>query len=480
MFKSNRKHLQSACISSVDSLPQREQALLATSWAQTCYEQVCARIDEAPFAVLYSDEASRPNVPVNILLGLEWLSSHFGWSDEEAMSHFYFDLQVRYALGLRELGAEHFDIRTLYNFRRRLLNYFEETGCDLATEAFKAITDQQADAFALKTRRLRMDSTMVTSNIHNYSRLQLLVEVVGRVHQMLSETDRARYAEVFSPFVMGSSNQYVFRVRREQGAEHIGRIGALMQELLESLKASYGQQSEYAMLQRVFAEQYAVEPDGVRPKGKDELQSSSLLAPDDPEATFRRKGSKSYKGYVTNATETCDDDNPFQLVVDLQTDPNNVDDPTLLLEALPELKERTGCQELYTDGGYNNEATAMSARELDIEHIQTGIRGHSSTGMGLEAFTFELKGHEPMAITCPQGQRVGVTRPKRNYQACFTEAICVTCPLHDDCRAKPLKRGALRSLTFSSHDLEIARRRQRIRADRARGANPRAAVESTR
>ncbi|NLS78072.1 MAG: hypothetical protein GXY76_12505 [Chloroflexi bacterium] len=479
MFKNNRKHLQTAFVSSVDSLPPKEQTLLAASWSHTFYEQVFVRIDEAPFAVLYSEEASRPNVPVNILLGLEWLSSHFGWSDEEAMEHFYFDLQVRYALGLRELGAEHFDIRTLYNFRRRLLDYFDETRCDLVTEAFEAITDQQADAFAIKTHRLRMDSTDVSSNIHNYSRLQLLVEVVGRVQRMLSETDQVRYREAFSPFIKGSSDQYVYRVRRDQGAEHIGRIGKLMQELLEALQASYGEQPEYAMLQRVFNEQYVAEPEGVRPKGKDELQSSSLLAPDDPEATFRRKRSKQYKGYVTNVTETCDDENPIQLVVGVQTEPNNVDDPTLMLEALPELKERTDCQELNTDGGYNNEATATLARALGIEHVQTGIRGHSSKGMGLEAFTFEMDGHEPVTITCPEGQQVVVTRPKRNYQACFSETICAGCPLHDRCRAKPRKRGALRSLHFSDHDLEIARRRQRIKTDRASGVNPRAAVEST-
>jgi hypothetical protein len=45
--------------------------------------EVFCRVDEAIFEVLYSDKASRPNVPVNVLVGLEILKAGFGWSDEE-------------------------------------------------------------------------------------------------------------------------------------------------------------------------------------------------------------------------------------------------------------------------------------------------------------------------------------------------------------------------------------------------------------
>ena len=78
------------------------------------------RIDEPLFAKLYADEPSRPNTPVNLLVGLEILKSGFGWSDEALYDAFLFDLQVRYALGLRDFTSGHFELRTLYNFRHRL------------------------------------------------------------------------------------------------------------------------------------------------------------------------------------------------------------------------------------------------------------------------------------------------------------------------------------------------------------------------
>jgi hypothetical protein len=60
---------------------------------------------------------SRHNVPVNVLVGLEYLKAGFGWSDEEMYEAFLYNLQVRYALGYDEFGKGYFDLRTLYYFR---------------------------------------------------------------------------------------------------------------------------------------------------------------------------------------------------------------------------------------------------------------------------------------------------------------------------------------------------------------------------
>ena len=90
-----------------------------------------------------------------------------------------------------------FDLRTLYYFRERLSRYMEEQGVNLLAKAFELVTDEQVAAFQLKTGLQRMDSTMVSSNIREWSRMQLLVVVLQRVYRMLSEADRAVYAEAF-------------------------------------------------------------------------------------------------------------------------------------------------------------------------------------------------------------------------------------------------------------------------------------------
>ena len=74
----------------------------------------------------------------------------------------------------------------------------------------------------------------------------------------------------------------------------------------------------------------------VTPKANCEIGSGALQSLDDLEVTFRRKDGHSYKGYVANLTESCDPENGAQLILDLRVAPNNTDDATLLVEAMPD------------------------------------------------------------------------------------------------------------------------------------------------
>lgn len=74
-----------------------------------------------------------------------------------------------------------------------------------------------------------MDSVLVASNIRQMGRLQLLVEVVQRVHLMLNESDQQGYAEAFAPYLKGHAGQYVYRVKCEETGGHLQQIGEFMQ-----------------------------------------------------------------------------------------------------------------------------------------------------------------------------------------------------------------------------------------------------------
>ena len=82
MFKPNKNHLQTEMFSTVAELSEKHRVVLESSWAGTFYREVFCRIDEDAFSVLYSEIASRPNVPINLLVGLEILKAGKGWSDE--------------------------------------------------------------------------------------------------------------------------------------------------------------------------------------------------------------------------------------------------------------------------------------------------------------------------------------------------------------------------------------------------------------
>lgn len=484
MFRENDAHLQMPLFSSLSALPKKLLQRLKESWADTFYHEVFGRIPEKIFAVLYSDKASRPNIPVNVLASLEILKAGHGWSDKELYDHFCYDVQVRYAVGYRDLGEGHFELRTLYNFRERLTKHMQETGENLIEKAFEHITDEQIEAFGLETDQQRMDSTMIASNIREMTRLQLLVEVLQRVHRMLDETDREHYSEAFEPFTKGSSGQYTYRLKKEDVPSHLQRIGKLMQRLVKELAARYGDEPAYQVLCRVFEEHFVVEESELRPKEGNELSASSLQSPDDWEATYREKRGEGHIGYVLNAAETCNPENPFQLTVKVQTESNNTDDAAMLDEALPELKERTDVERMYTDGGYNSSDVDEAMQDQQVEQIQTAIRGRkpSEEKLGLDDFDWETSDDgEPEEVTCPNGQQVEVTqgRKEHRYRAAFDAGDCESCPFFEQCRTQPLKRTPERVLRFSQQDVNVARRRQRSAEIRDSGRNPRAAAEAT-
>ena len=488
MFRQNKRHLQTALISDLDALPAKQKERLEGSWAGTFYREVFVRLDEQPFAVLYSDEASRPNIPINILVGLEALKAGFGWSDEEMYEQFCFNLQVRYALGCRQLDQGHFELRTIYHFRQRLSNHRQTTGVDLLAQAFTQVTAEQLAAFSLQTTKLRMDSTQIASNIRQYSRLQLLVEVLQRVQRELSQADQEQYAADFAPYLKGSSGQYTYRVKPEAYPEHLAQVGQVMRRLVTELAPAYGDQPGYQLLARVFNEHFLIEEkeagdgddndDGLRPRQGAELSAASLQSPDDPEASYRQKRGEDFTGYVANITETCHPANPFQLIVAVQTAPNTTDDAAMLAEILPDLKKQTGVEEMNTDGGYNSAQVDQLMRQYQVEQVQTAIRGRQPhpDKLNLDDFAWELAPDgRPLALTTPAGQRVEVEtgRQPERYIARFGT------PSSPPDAAETTKPAPPPVLYFSQSQLELVLRRQRSAQAKAEAQNLRVAIEAT-
>lgn len=488
MFRKNEQHLQWPLISDLNALPPKLKERLEASWAGAFYREVFVRLDEEPFAVLYSAEASRPNIPINVLVGLETLKAGFGWSDEEMYENFCFNLQVRYALGCRKLDEGHFELRTMYNFRRRLSEHRQETGQELLAEAFEQVTVEQVAAFSLQSNKIRMDSTQVASNIRQFSRLQLLVEVLHRVHRDLSEADQQQYGGEFEPYLKGSSGQYVYQVKPGAYASHLAQIGRLMSQLVTELAPTYAGQPSYQMLVRVFNEHFIIEADDdddndrLRPRQGDELSADSLQSPDDWIATYRQKRGEAFTGYVANLAETCHPDNPFQLIVDLQTEPNTTDDAHMLAERLVALKKRTGLDEMHTDGGYNSPEVDRLMRQEQVEQIQTAIRGRQPdpNKLNLDDYQWQLDPEgQPLALTAPTGQRVAVEpgRKPDRYIARFNQPPDSSPPCASPSTSTKPQPPPI--LYFSGQQLELALRRQRSAQARAAGCNLRAAVEAT-
>ncbi len=506
MFRKNDEHLQMPLMSGLNELPEKLQKQLEGSWAGTFYNEIFVRIDEEIFAPLYSEEASRPNIPVNVLAGLEILKSGNGWSDEEMYENFCFNIQVRYGLGYRNLGVGQFEMRTMYNFRQRLSEHMQKTGEDLFEKVFEQITDEQIEAFAVKTNQQRMDSTQIGSNIREMSRLRLLVEVMQRMHREMEKAEKEEWAEKFEPYLKGSSGQYVYRIKGSEAYQnHLQSIGEVMRQLVEGLAEKYGEKPSYQMLARVFNEHFKLEEEKTQPKEGSELRADSLQSPDDWEAGYRKKGEEEFIGHVANVTETCHPDNDFQLILKMQTESNTTDDAQMLAEVLPELKERTDLEQMYTDGTYGSPDVDKAMGKEGVELIQTAIRGRQPAedkfNLADCQWEIEPESKQPIAVTAPNGQEVEVETGRKpgRYILRFghsPEPTTPSIPMPEPETANPVDKTASETIVpdapivpskadpppvvyFSQQDIDRALRRQRCAELQSEEKNPRAAVEAT-
>ena len=484
MFRESKRHLQPVLISNVNDLPEKQKKRLEQSWAGTFFREVFSRIPETLFAELYSDIPSRPNVPVRFLVSLEFLKQNRGWSDEELYDEYTFGMQVRYAVGVHQLGEQDFDLRTLYYFRERLSRFAQEKGRDLITEAFEAMTDGQAKRLRIRLGKQRMDSVLISSNIRRMSRLQLLVEVLQRVHRMLSEKDQRGWEKDFAPYLEESSGKFVYRVKGQDVQEHLQAVGVLMIRLLKRLEKKYGKEPAYGVLERVFGEHFREGRKRIVVKGNGELSAQSLQSPDDLEATYREKGGKGHQGYAANVTETCDPKNEVQLITKVQVAPNSTDDSRFLAEAAPSLKARTGVDKMHTDGAYGGPAVDTVLRAEGIQLRPTGIRGREPDPKRTHLADFRIyrdRQREPSSLCCPKGCRGELRRIGRNgrYAVEFERKSCQGCALLKQCKVVWGKREGKYRFTFSQEEAESADRRRGMLKTRQLKRNLRAAVEAT-
>jgi hypothetical protein len=458
-------------------LPRAVLERLKESMEYAFYKEVFCRIPEEIFADLYHDSpATRPNVPVNRLIGALILHHLKDWTYEELLDHVAFDLKTKAALGLWTLDTEAFCRATLFNFLRRLRDYMVKTGQDKFQVVFDRMSEGQLEQFGLKSTIQRCDSTQLGSNIRIFTRIELLVEVVLRMWRVLGEADQAKHKDRFAPYVDAkTSGHFMYRLRKSEMEATLVRLGEFYAWMAEALKAEYGSKEIFGIVCRLFAEQFTRVEEKIAVRAPEEIRSDSLQSPDDLDATHRKKDGESFQGFVLHATETADPENPLQLITDVVVEPNNRDDSRILHDRLPAMKEKTPeLKELHTDATYGSEDNDGLEAELGIAHVQTAIRGQLSPA----PFHIEKDSAGGFRIRCFAGHMVAGEPTPTRFKAAFPASACAGCPYAGSCPGQPMARGG-RTHYFTEEDLLRQARHRRLQELPEERRTLRANVEAT-
>ncbi len=477
MFRLNETHRQQDIFGLETQLSPEVQKRLHGSKEYAFYTQVFCRIPETLFTELYSEEADgRPNAPINTMVGAMILQHLKNWTFEELLDRIAFDLKVRAALGLWNLAEEPFCRATLFNFQRRVRDHMVRSGQDKFQAVFDRLSEEDLERFGLQTTIQRSDSTQIGSNIRQYTRIELLVEVVLRMWRVLSEAHQAEYAERFSVFVGAkTAGQFLYRLRKSEIESTLEQLAQLYAWMEGTLEAEYGDREIYGIVRRVFAEQFTRVEEKIAVRAASEISSDSLQSPDDPDATYRKKDDESFRGFVLHATETAHPENPLQLITDLAVAPNNRDDSRILHERLEPMQRKTPhLEELHTDGGYGSEDNDRLQDELGIAAVQSGIRGRSAQA----PMRIETAGSGSFRITCAAGHGASSQPTRSRYKAEFDPASCSGCPFASLCPGA-LRADGGRTFYFTQADALRQARHRRLEALPPERRTLRANVEAT-
>ncbi len=445
MFRENKTHQQDELFGWKSRLSEAKLEKLKSSPEWTFYHLIYQQIPEQEFAVLFSEEDSRPNAPVNRLVAALILKHQKGWSYEELFDHIDFDLKTRLALGLWKLDKTPFAGSTIFNFQNRLADHQARTARNLLEVVFDHLTGQQIQALEVKTNIGRMDSFLAASNIRDYSRLQLIIEVLQRFCRLLEE-DQQQQVEGLNRYLKQASGQYLYQLEPGSTDEELRRVGELYQRILGQFEADYGDTEAWKILHRVFTEHFTVADETVKVLPVEDLHSGCLQSPDDLEATYRKKRDQQSKGQTIHVAETCHLENELNLITDVNVAPNNTDDAEILTERAEVMSQKTpDLEELHVDGGYGSDEAEGALQAKDISLIQTAIKGRKP------AVRMDIadKGEEGWQVSCPR-QSVQAKRTPTRWKAEFDKSICEGCPFADRCPAHIGKTA--RRWYFSAED----------------------------
>jgi len=446
MFKNNVKHLQESLFGFHTTLPKKQQKELLMSEEYKFYELIFCNIIEEDFACLYSKTDSRPNAPVNALVSALILMQKRSYTYEELFRNIGFNLLTKTALGLKDINDIPFCPATLFNFQNRLAKHYSLTDENLLEKAFDNLTSEQIDELDIKTDIQRTDSFFAASNIRNYSRLQLLVEMLIRLNRILDEDDREYFKELLEPYIKKTSEKYIYNLKSADIPHHVDKIADIYYRLFFQLDVKYSNNPVFKTFQKVYKEHFKVKNEKIIVKKPEELKSNSLQSPDDIDATYRNKNGKKSKGQSINIFETANPDNQINLITDVSVQPNNVNDDKILNERIEKVKEKTpDIEELHSDAQYGSSDNDEKLEDLLITQVQTAIKGKTaSVEIQIEQVT-----ENQFKVSCPY-QTALSRRSRKREKTEYDLEICSKCPQSSDCSTIKMKR--FRVLYFTHKD----------------------------
>ena len=226
---------QLTVLDSTFNLTEREKRMLEKSWANTFADKVFPAIDENIFSVLYSKKASRPNTPVNVIVGALILKEALNVTDDEIVEAMAFDIRYQHDV-------------------------------DLIHECVVKMAKEISDFMDITPDKQRMDSLMVAANIRNLSLLELFYTCVANLCKIMDERGTKIPDEQYHYIKKDDYNKCIYHKRDMDATERnvvVMKDADILIKICDST-GDFDDTSEYQLLIRLLKERTIIDDGGSR------------------------------------------------------------------------------------------------------------------------------------------------------------------------------------------------------------------------
>ena len=432
-------------------LTAREKKALEQSWAKVFADDIFPSIDEKRFSPLYSDKASRPNTPVNVIVGALLLKELFDLSDDDVVENLLLDPRYQYALHTTSFEEQPLSDKSLTRFRQRCYDYERVHGVDLYHGCIKDLAGKTAKLMQIDSRIRRMDSMMIEANIRKLTRMELMYRCIAKLIVWLHQQEHNDIISGMEHYY--DPNDFNVVIYHCRGNDVQSRLKTMLDDadsLLERCGNKFQDVTEYQLFIRCLSEQTVVE-DGSRrmQTGEDKTMTSKIMQnPSDPDATFRSKAGKEHRGYAANLEESVSESG--SVVTDYAFEDNTKSDSSMLKDHLDKMEPQEEEVTIITDGAYSGTDNVAKAAEKNVKLITTDLSGKDVPEIIGE---FKLNDEGTKILQCPAGNIPKTSSYIRQTETCtasFQRDLCANCPHKDECHAKIYKRVAKVRVTKKS------------------------------
>lgn len=343
-------------------------------------EIVSPLIKDEHFETMYTLDNGRPAIPPSLLAMATILQFYRNLSDREMERACMYDIEIKYALGLK-LDERLFDHSSLGDFRKRLLEHGKEK------EVFDKILNKLVESGLIKRNEIqRIDATHIIADIAIPTVITLVKKAIFEIIKPLQKRHEEILGQIQSQIDLSEYTKEKVNLsdagkedlqRRQRRLVKVVNDAFIVLRYVRDIKGDTILERRVELLCRILRENVTLDKYGEAHENDDRNSTpDKIVSPIDPDARYGAKSkTKKFVGYKTNVTEEIGN----RFITNIKAMPGNQMDGRNAVEAIIEQKEqglkpdRVIGDSAYSDGPYRKSLQQEGIRMVAPQRIKNDV-----------------------------------------------------------------------------------------------------------